>query len=365
MEINDDIIYRNCKEYIDCMNKKYADYKEVPYGLDITKKTDVIGICYSTWFTKILSQPGYSKPVIPDILAGKRDFDGEGAFHYWSEPALGFYKSDDKDVIRTHMTQIYELGVDYIIIDNTNAGLYWHETARGTDWDMFITRPCTAILDTITEMRSEGKKTPYVVFWTNVNDRERWGVAEETYEQFLSQEKWKDCFVYMEGKPFMLVTNMIPGRPKYDMTIRKQWGLNQRREPCEWSFLNVINNPTLDCDGFSEQMCVCTATQQTFMSLTDTAKGRDGGKFLNIQWQNAFKYRPKVLTLTWWNEWAAQLFYDENRNPLFVDNYTPEYSRDIEPMKGGHGDLYYRWTKQYIEAYRNHKKCPVLIEEKK
>ena len=360
MDMKNDVIYKSNDEYRKFIEEKYADYKEVPYGLDITKKMDVIGICYSTWFTKILSFPGYTKPIISDVLSGKREFETEGTFHYWGEPAHGFYK----EVIRKHLTQIHELGVDYIIIDNTNTACYWHETSGGTDWDLFVTKPCTAILDTIIEMRAEGKKTPYVIFWTNVNDRERWAVVEDTYEEFVSQEKWKDCFVYMERKPLMLITNVIPGSPKYDLTLRHQWGLRGNKEPNEWSFLEIINTPGLDANGYTEQMCVCTASQQTYMSLTETAKGRDGGRFLNIQWQNAFKYRPRVITLTWWNEWAAQLFYDANRCPLFVDNYTPEYSRDIEPMKGGHGDLYYRWTKQYIEAYRKNEPCPSLIEEK-
>lgn len=364
MEMEDDIIYKSNEDYKKFIEKKYRDYKEVPYGLDITKKMDVVGICYSTWFTKILSMIPGKPPIISEALEGKIEFHNEGAFHFWAEPALGFYRSDDKEIIRTHMTQLSELGVDYIMIDNTNTACFWHETCNGTDWDYYVTKPCTALLDTIVEMRAEGKKTPYVIFWTNVNDRERWAVVNDTCEEFVFQEKWKDCFVYMEGKPFMLITNIIEGAPAYDLTLRYQWGLRGQKLPNEWSFLEIINTPGLDKDGYTEQMCVCTASQQTYMSLTETSKGRDGGRFLNLQWQNAFKFRPKYVTLTWWNEWCAQLFYGENKRVLFVDNFTPEHSRDIEPMKGGHGDLYYRWTKQYIEAYKNHESCPMLVEDK-
>ena len=42
------------EEYIAFLEEKYKDYEEVPYGLDITKKTDLVGICYSTWFTELL-----------------------------------------------------------------------------------------------------------------------------------------------------------------------------------------------------------------------------------------------------------------------------------------------------------------------
>ena len=55
------------EEYIKFLNDKYKDYKEVPYGLDITKKTDIVSICYSTWFNVVL---GNSKkpPNITEIL---------------------------------------------------------------------------------------------------------------------------------------------------------------------------------------------------------------------------------------------------------------------------------------------------------
>ncbi len=344
--------------YIEHLHEKYADYKELEYGLDITKKTDIVSICYSTWFTKILGEKTKdpNPPNITEILAGNREWGGLHEFHYWAKPALGYYKSDDKDVIRTHMTQLSDAGVDFIIIDNTNAAKSWIGTR---DWKLFVTLPCEAILDTIVEMRAEGLKTPYLVFWSGVSPDSGWAVVNATYEQFLSQEKWKDCFVYWEGKPFMITTDLLEDLPQ-NLTLRKMWGLNPQPQEEVWSFLNITNLPNPDRDGYTEQMCVCTATQETYMSLP-TAHGRNHGIFMYTQWQNAFQNRPKVITITWWNEWAAQRF-EENGANLFVDNYTQEYSRDIEPMEGGHGDQYYQWMKEYIRAYRALEECPVLVE---
>ena len=64
-------------------------------------------------------------PNITEILEkgeskGVYNWGAPGAFHYWAEPALGYYRSDDAGVIRTHMTQLADAGVDFIIIDNTN-----------------------------------------------------------------------------------------------------------------------------------------------------------------------------------------------------------------------------------------------------
>ncbi len=346
------------QEYIDFLEKKYADYKEVPYGLDITKKTDLVGICYSTWFTEILRGRTEDPPNITNILAGKEEWGEPYRYHWWAEPELGFYKSDDVEVIRTHMEQLAEMGADYIIIDNTNASMSWKY--NGT-WETYISIPCTAILDTIFEMRAEGKKTPYVVFWSKAGSDKGWDIVNATYEEFHSQEKWKDCFVYWEGKPFMLVTSMPEGEPAYDMTIRRQWGLQSNYGPCEWTFLNEYNPAVYDHDGFVEQTCVCAATQETYMSES-SAHGRNHGIFMYNQWANAFEYRPKAITITWWNEWCAIMLMDSEGNRRFTDNYNEEFSRDIEPMKGGHGDTYYKWTKKYIKAYKNLRECPVLVE---
>ena len=353
-------------DYIEHLEEKYKDYEEVPYGLDITLKTDLVGICYSTWFTAIL---GSSKKDPPDnsVILSKENpkWTKFYQFHWWAKPALGYYRSDDKEVIRTHMTQLAEMGADYIIIDNTNALASWKISS---DWENYITIPCTALLDTIVEMRAEGLETPYVVFWSHTTDEaneETYDVINATYEEFISQEKWRDCFVYWEGKPFMLTTSELSSwdTPKYELTTRVQWGLNDTSTG-NWTFLQVENPPVHDEDGFVEQTCVAAAAQETYMNIS-TAHGRNHGIFMYEQWNNAFQYRPKAITITWWNEWAAQCFKDEDTGePLFVDNYNQEFSRDIEPMEGGHGDQYYQWTKQYIAAYKAlEETCPVLVEE--
>lgn len=351
---------KSSDEYVAYLNETYKDYKEVPYGLDITKKVDLVGICYSTWFTAIREGGIYHDETISDILDGKGEWGTASHFHYWAEPELGFYTSDDKAIIRTHMTQLSEMGVDYIIVDNTNVQMAWKENK---DWSRFVTRPGNALLDTIVEMRAEGKTTPYVVFWNKTSDGQNWDVVNAIYEEFHTVEKWKDCFVYWEGNPFMLITADVAAEPTYDITTRIQWGLKKNLGTSEWSFLNVENKPCRDQNNFFEQICVCTAVQETFMSNPASAHGRNHGIFMYEQWQNAFECRPKAITITWWNEWCAQLFYDNNGKMFFVDNYNYEYSRDIEPVKGGHGDQYYQWTKQYITAYKNHEECPRLVEE--
>ena len=334
-------------------------------GLDITDKTGLVSICYSVWFDAILGKSGGTVDNwhnITEILAGKQEWGGSPSFHYWAKPALGYYSSSNKDVIRTHMTQLYTAGVDFIIIDLTNAGDGY---IGASAWTEYIQKPMDAICDTIMEMRAEGLGTPYVVFWVGNSSGP---LYQELYDKYHAVEKWKDCFVYWDGKPFMMTTHVTPDDfPLKDLfTVRSMWGLGSvKYDQGQWSFLSENNYKkfTKAADGSAEQVSVAVASQQTYMSNLATAHGRDGGMFWYAQWLTAFEYKPKIVTLTWWNEWTAQRLEVSPGTYHFTDNYNAAYSRDIEPMEGGHGDQYYKWMIRYISAYKGGLDCPVLVEE--
>ncbi len=332
-------------------------------GLDITNKTDLVSICYTTWFDAIFDEDS-TMYNISDIEAGLQDWGPVNYFHYWGKPALGYYSSSDKSVIRTHMTQLYAAGVDFIIIDATFLGD--HSVGNGW-WESYTAGPARAICETIMEMRAEGQGTPYVVFWLGTNKVGR--LFQSAIDDFFSQDKWKDCFVYWDNKPFVLTWGDITDDWKFhdQLTARTMRGLQYNAPEDEWSFLTYDSwgKYAVGPDGTPEQVTVSVASQQTYMSLP-TADGRQGGSRWFKQWYNAFTIRPKIVTVTWWNEWTAQ------RTPVdmgtgieyhFTDNYNQEYSRDIEPMEGGHGDQYYQWLIQYISAYKGGKDCPVLVED--
>ena len=89
---------------------------------------------------------------------------------------------------------------------------------------------------------------------------------------------------------------------------------------------------------------------------TDRSPGavRRGLNFAE-QWERALKVDPQFIFITGWNEWIAGRF-DEfggvSEPVMFVDQFDQEHSRDVEPMKGGHGDDYYY---QMIAAIRRYK----------
>ena len=101
---------------------------------------------------------------ITEILEGKKDWGPYPSFHYWAKPALGYYSSSNKEVIRTHMTQLYTAGVDFIIIDLTNAGDNYLGTSAWTDYihcePLIVTRP-NAVFIGVSNMSSiKTRETP-------------------------------------------------------------------------------------------------------------------------------------------------------------------------------------------------------------
>lgn len=340
-------------------------------GLDITDKKDLVSICYSVWFDAILGKSGGTVDEfydVSEVLAGNQQWGPVPSFHYWAKPALGYYSSSNTDVIRTHMTQLYTAGVDFIIIDLTNAHDGYLATA---DWMNYIQRPMDAILSTIMQMRAEGLGTPYVVFWVGDWVGESNGpLYQKIYDVYHANESYEDCFVYWDGKPLLLTAYTqpedFPLKDKNLFTVRSMWNyLDPERPEGQWSYMAESNygQYAKAKDGSAEQMNVAAAAFPHYMSQTDTAHGRQGGLFWYCQWYSAFEVRPKIVTLTWWNEWTAQRLRLESGEHVFTDNFNQEYSRDIEPMEGGHGDQYYKWMIDYIYAYKNGEECPLLVED--
>ena len=71
------------------------------------------------------------------------------------------------------------------------------------------------------------------------------------------------------------------------------------------------------------------------------------------QWKRALRLDPPFVMVTGWNEWTAGRFSTGmGSSMMFVDQFDEEYSRDIEPMKGGHGDNYYYQLVANVRRYK-------------
>ena len=81
------------------------------------------------------------------------------------------------------------------------------------------------------------------------------------------------------------------------------------------------------------------------------------------QWERALKEDPRFIFVTGWNEWIAGRFAEFGGIKLpvmFVDQFDQEHSRDIEPMKGGHGDNYYYQLVANVRRYKGARPLPLV-----
>jgi hypothetical protein len=95
-------------------------------------------------------------------------------------------------------------------------------------------------------------------------------------------------------------------------------------------------------DGVPTNMSVGNARGRSFHDgARDRSSGAlDRGGNFQEQWKRAFDLDPPFVMVTGWNEWVAGRWGNPD-SVEFVDQFDREYGRDIEPMKGGHGDNYY------------------------
>ena len=82
------------------------------------------------------------------------------------------------------------------------------------------------------------------------------------------------------------------------------------------------------------------------------------------QWERALREDPQFLFITGWNEWIASRFSESCgvRGPaVFPDECDQEHSRDIEPMKGGHGDNYYYQLAAAVRRFKGVRPIPPVL----
>ena len=311
---------------------------------DITRpdrnRNKYVGLFVSVW---------HNIPSIQQFrVMGKYDRYDKTAFYWWGEPAFGFkgYNWDNVKMIDYHIDNWIKLGVDFVHLDFTN----------GLQSD--IVEGARKLLN-----RMATRSGPRVVFWIRQP-----ADAQFFWDTFYTKYP-KDLFFTYLDKPLLLLAGFtdnvgkvtkgkqvpIPRGGILDrFTIRWMWALTGSPDSM-WSNKEFIPNPKpFMFNGKPEQLGLTIATQQTGMSITwdPLRRGRNDGKYFQEQVKNAKKYNPKFITIHAYNEWAAQNQSDDPKKPLFIDAASPEYSGDIEPMKGGFGDKYFNMVRDFIKEWR-------------
>jgi hypothetical protein len=284
--------------------------------------------------------------------------------HFWGEPLFGYYLESDPWVLRRHAHLLADAGIDTLIFDATNAVTYKPVYMK--------------LCEVFAKLREEGSQTPQIAFMVNTRAAE---TAQEIYEDLYKPGLYPELWFRWQGKPLMICDPNEAGKEVRDFfTLRKaHWPFTQVNTQNAWHWEAAYPQVYGYTDDPSkpEQVNVSVAQnlrrsdgKVTDMSLGD-ARGRsfhDGrldtapgsvnwGYNAQEQWERALKLAPPFIMVTGWNEWIAGRFSSPDAPVVFVDQFNQEFSRDIEMMKGGHGDNYYY---QLVANIRRYKGAPAL-----
>lgn len=359
-----------------------------------------VGIFYFLWHNGTSNQPIYdhskafaeggAEQLIEVMQSGSLGFA-----HYWAEPYFGYYQSNDEWVIRKHTMQLTAAGVDFIFIDATNGHTY------ETNYE--------AILKVWSEMRAEGYDTPQIMFHCGNSDNLALCSLTEIWNNLYSVGRYEDLWFKYEGKPLVLIPrslySKLPAEMQEFFTYRQSWAYTkdsagkwytqQRGRNC-WPWADMYpQSAGKSPEGEVEQMIVmcgfwangsygtnggrsysyANGGQPAGQGLTDfsfSLVNSTSGKGIAFeeQFNYAIEQDPGLIMLTGWNEWWAGRWEagaavgqtiantytvtddrEWTRN-YFVDAFNPEYSRDIEPVKGYFNDNYYYQMVQNIRKYK-------------
>ena len=329
----------------------------------LPKKDKYVGLFYSLWTSEIQAPVDVSKVLAqnPD----DPDYGARAGFCFWSEPETGYHKADEVWQIKRDLNYFAMAGVDFLYFDMTNGFLY--------------ADAMKVFLDTCLEVRAGGQMTPYIVPWCFATDaKQSHGDIGKFYEMFMTDEKYADLWFCWDGKPLALVKPTDDGQfPILDddnfkdkLTFRKSWVGSGEMYWVDggvffgYSYGWVGDSTKAECigigtAGFSNFGSGRSGDKSTRSYLNKFLETKTMGEGITFEktFNDVMQNNPEceVLLITRWNEWIAQNFTQDKPKPTdtgYVDEFNTEFSRDIEPMKGGFTDNYFYQMCSIIRRFK-------------
>ena len=318
----------------------------------------------------------------------KNDYDHPGwptgaATYYWDEPIYGYYKTTDTWVLRRQAELLANAGVDTVFTDNTNGAFTWKEgyDAIYAAWDDAQTKGAVNV-----------PKVSYTLPFYPFNESAE--QIEALYRDVYRPGRYENLWFYWEGKPMLMGCNdhfvsatdnlrkEIGNFFTFRSTLISYTKTDEYKKVGQWGWLSIYPQTTFpgtrdnNKNKKVEQTTVGVAANYSYTgkgsamngeditgrSYTDGYKDRyvkEGktatlqGYFFSEQFDYALEQDPQVIFITGWNEWTAgrQQEWGGVLN-AFADQFTEEFSRDIEPTRGDLQDHYYYLLVNYVRKYK-------------
>ena len=312
--------------------------------------------------------------------------------YWWNESIYGFYRGDDKWVLRKQAELLANAGVDVIFTDNTNAEMTWRNAY-------------TPLMEEWSDAMEDGLKTPKVSFMLPFWDKNYTNTqVQSIYLDVFRAGKFQNLWFYWDDKPMLMaikgsfdasktpiekeISNFFTfraGQPGYvvENTNNSEWGWLSMYPQAVYYKNNADRRA-----GIVEQMTVGVSMNHDYenkalaaMSGNNIAgrsytseykdryvkEGAEASKWgynFAEQWNYALEVDPKVVFVTGWNEFRVGRYEQwPESGPAAVENafpdqYNDEYSRDIEPSKGNLQDHYYYQLVNFVRQYKGARAIP-------
>ncbi len=400
---------------VDGLGRTVSSYSEV----GDTRNNKAVGMFFWNWHDYWSGvKPMNITEILKEHPEARNDYDHPAwnqeqplAPYFWNEPIWGYYKTSDPYVIRKQAELLADAGVDVIFFDLTNG-------------DLTFKSSYLAIYKEFLKAKEDGVNVPQICFFLNpylsaADNEAMKKQLTEIYNTIYTDTQYKDLWFYWDGKPLMVgYENLLS---KNDPTEKAMLDFFTFRKPAQggycqedtkeqqWGWCNCYPQARLGLreDGSCEQMCVSIAQNydktydgkdfsKGLIAMNDylnRAQGRGYAKGnysyqytyaneiitvnkdtkdaylygLNIQqqWDYAIACNPDFIFVTGWNEWTAQRrdTWQGTENG-FPDNFSDEYSRDIEPSKGILKDHYYYQLVENIRRFKGARKPEAATADK-
>ena len=339
-----------------------------------------VAMFFWTWHCNFNgSEPINVQQAVEKYPEAIHDFDHPvwqtGGANFWNESIYGYYNGLDPWVFRRQAELLANAGVDTIFTDNSNSTATWQAgyTALMESWDQAM---------------KDGVKAPKVSFLLPFGGgADSVTQLKSLYTDIFLDQKYQNLWFYWDDKPMILAhssnldqNDLMEKEIAGFFTFRtpySHYGKLTNRHMGEWGWLNLYPQVPFykDRDGFGdkviEEMTVGVAQNHDYKVgsisamngnfvcgrsytseykdryLKEGAEASKWGYNFAEQWDYAIEKDPQVIFVTGWNEYIAGRYetwptgYPSEVQNAFPDQFSDEFSRDIEPSKGALQDHYY------------------------
>ena len=334
-----------------------------------------VGIFYFNWHASFTHTAVFDNTKLIAANPAQPAWGPPGVTHYWGEPRFGYYRPDDPWVIRKHAQMLADAGVDVLILDATNGYTYDSEREE--------------LCRVLAQMRAEGRRVPQIAMLAYAQHN---AVVQRLWETVYQPGKHRELWFQWKGKPLLLTpTEGLTDEVKAFFSVRTSWAWTtgqpwfaDGRDKWPWLDYAAQQYGWHESPDKAEALSVGVSQHATSNIGRSYRASRqpppaeqrpEQGLYFAEQWHHALLRKPEFLFITGWNEWIGSRFLSDGMSPFlgrilpagetfFVDTYSPEYSRDIEPMSGGHGDNYYWQMAAGIRRFKGSRPVPAASAAK-